>query len=224
MSVSSVLRVQEDSALVKEFSKLAKSVSMYLSCEGAHVRPHLEGLPYFSKLSLEAQQVAVDRLRFYHDLCADQSSEGYRLRDSKTFTWRALSKLGLVPKSDLFMQMTDDHIVEVYSSENIQLFRNLNFFDFCSYSLEELHAIEWWGLFDREAATTQKLFGYAEKIFSGELSENFKPEVEKHILRETNSFDRLSMEYAVELMGPLYNSRRPQALVILESARLLSNH
>ncbi|WII73758.1 hypothetical protein QJS83_07695 [Bdellovibrio sp. 22V] len=223
MSLSLGVRSSEDILLEEKFKTLTQKISMLLACEGVHRKPYLDGLPHFSKLTVEKKKIAVDHVQFYHDLCVEQVSDGYKIKDSLSFTWRALSKLGLAPKADLFQHLTEEHIFEIYSDENVQLFRNFNFFEFCSYTLEELHSLEWWSLFEREPHVTRQLFDYASRIFSGELTGNFKPNVENHVLRELQSTDRLVMEHRVDWMGPLLKARRPRALLIMSNARLLNN-
>ncbi|HEX7674355.1 MAG TPA: hypothetical protein VF412_09290 [Bdellovibrio sp.] len=215
--------VSHDSALDDRFKRLTKVVSMLLTNEGKYQRPYLDGLPHFSKLATEQKTKVVEHLQFFHDLCIEHVSEGYSIKDSPSFVWRAFRRLGLTPRSDLFSQLTDEHIVEIYSNENVQLFRNFKFFEFCSYSLEELLTIEWWGLFDRDSKLTTKMYEYAAQIFNGELHENVKPALESHFVRELASQDKLAMEYSLDLVGPLYRNKRPEALIILERAKLVSN-
>lgn len=223
MSLNLNVAGQIDGALDDRFKRLTKVVSMLLTNEGKYQRPYLEGLPHFSKLTVEQKSKVVEHLQFFHDLCIEHVSEGYSIKDSPSFVWRAFRRLGLTPRSDLFSQLTDEHIVEIYSNENVQLFRNFKFFEFCSYSLEELLTIEWWGLFDRDSNFTTKMFDYATKIFTGELTENAVPALERHFVRELASQDKLAMEYNLDLVGPLYRNKRPEALIILERARLIPN-
>ncbi|MNL45597.1 hypothetical protein D3C87_1682560 [compost metagenome] len=145
------------------------------------------------------------------------------MKDSPSFTWRALRKLGYTPTSDLFEQITDDHVIEVYSKDSVQVFRNLNFFQFCSYTFEEILSLEWWNLFDRSEAMSQKIFDATVKVFSGECRVNFDPEVPNHFVRETQSADRLTMEFTMQLIGPLFQNKEPRAVICLEKVRLLNN-
>ena len=209
--------------LETEFKLLCQSLSVLLSSTGLKVRGHLPGVPHFRKLEDQQKSQVVSRLRFYHDLCQEQISEGYSLRDSMSFTWRALTKLGLAPRSDLFTKITNEHIVEIYSTDNVQLYCNLNFYEYCSYTLEELHTLPWWELFERDSRNTQQIFDHTMKIFKGEILDNVKPAIDKHVLKELNSSSMFTMEYTVELMGPLFKNKRPEAFIILEKARILAN-
>lgn len=223
MSVNVNLDTKLDTVLEERFKRLTKVISMLLTNEGKYQRPYVDGLPHFNRLPSELKHKVVEHLQFYHDLCIDQVSEGYSLKDSPSFVWRAFRRLGLTPRSDLFSKLTDEHIVEIYSSENVQLFRNFKFFEYCSYTLEELLTIEWWGLFERDPKVTMKLFEYAGRIFAGEITENFVPDLGVHYIRELQSHDKMTMEYNIDLAGPLYQNKRPQAVIVLETARIIQN-
>lgn len=206
-----------------EFKAVAQKVTMLLASEGIHRRAYAENLPHFNPLSAQQKQEAIRQLSFYGELCQEQRTEGYSLKDSPTFTWRALQKLGLTPPSELFSQITNEDVVEVYSDENRQLFRNFNFFEVCSYSLEELHSIEWWNLFQHEGAGTQKIYESTQKVLRGEIKSSFVPGIESHYVREVSSEDRLLMEYNIRLVSPLFCNRQPVAFLVLERATLKSN-
>lgn len=203
------------------FKELAQKLSLLLASEGVTVRTYAPGLPYFSQLSEERKKIANQNLGFYCDLCREHLAAGYALQDGSAFLWRALSKLGLVPRADLFQTLTKDSVIEIYSDDNVQLFRNINFFKYCSYTLEELHSREWWLLFHRDQSITDLLYAYASKVFKGELSTNFAPEIPLHVVRELESADMLVVEVQFDMMGPLYRNKRPSALIISETPRLI---
>lgn len=209
------------SKLDTEFMRLTDSLCGLLASEGIHFSSYLPGLPLFSKLPEENKMKAISSLQFQYDLCMEQISEGYVLKDSPSFTWRALRKLGYVPTSDLFEKIRDDHVIEVYSADSVQVFRNLNFFEYCSYTFEEIHSLEWFNLFDRPQAITEKIIAATAKLFSGERRDIFDPQVPVHIVRETQSAELLSMEFKVEMLGPLFDNRRPVAIISLETVNLI---
>lgn len=205
------------------FKAVAQKISMLLASEGLHRRAYLEGLPFFGRLSIDQKKDIIQQLSFYQDLCSEQIAEGFTLKDSPTFIWRALRRLGLTPPSDLFSTITQEDIVEIYSSENRQLFRNFNFFEYCSYSFEELHSLEWWHLFQRDGEALRKMFEPISRLMSGEIKESIVPDVEPHLISEISSEDRLSMKYSVRLMSPLLSNRRPAAYLVVERAELIKN-
>lgn len=204
------------------FKILADRLAGILATEGITVRTYEPDLPHFSKLKEEQKQSTNHHLEFYCQLCEDHMSEGKSLQDCTTFVWRALKSLDLTPRSDLFNHFDNSSVIEIYSNENVQLFRNLNFFQYCSYTLEELHAKEWFWLFERDTMITAKLFAYAQKIFLGEINSNFVPEIPPHVVQELKSQEKLKMECNIKIAGPLFRNGQPVALIIGESTRLLA--
>jgi hypothetical protein len=209
--------------LNETFKVVAQKISMLLASEGLHRRAYLEGLPFFGRLSIDQKKDIVEQLSFYQDLCSEQIAEGFSLKDSPTFIWRALRSLGLTPPSDLFSTITQEDIIEIYSSENRQLFRNFNFFEYCSYSFEELHSLEWWHLFQRDGEVLRKLYEPVDLLMSGKVRESIVPNVEPHVISEISSEDRLSMQYDIRLVSPLFKNRQPAAYLVVERAQLIKN-
>lgn len=207
----------------EEFKRTAGKISMIFSTQGMRVRPFVDGLPHFGRLSVDKQMDIIKNLKFYLELCEEQMAEGQSLRDNLSFTWKALGKLGLTPKSDLFSLVKDDDILEIYNSESRQLYRNLRYYDFCSYSIEELYSLEWWNLFSRDGDITLKLFEESHKIFNGEVDTHIFSETREHVVSELNSVDRLSNKYRAKLLSPLTVNKKAEAMIVVIEANSLPN-
>lgn len=207
----------------EKFKKLSSAICRLLAQEGLNRIAYSEGLPHFSKLSFDMKTKVVHHLQFYHDLCQEQVAEGYTLKDNPSFAWRALKKLGLTPRSDLFSHLTNDMIVEIYSRENVQIFRNFRFFEFCSYTLEELLTIEWWNLFERDPKITNQLFQYASQLLSGEITGNIAPKIGTHIVSEKFSADKNVLNCKVGFAGPLLKNQKPEAFIAFSMAEILQH-
>ncbi|XGC81919.1 hypothetical protein ACES2L_05415 [Bdellovibrio bacteriovorus] len=220
MSAKTSPRDNVDENIIEEFMAVALSISEMLKPEGKTVRPFLPGIPYFSKLTAEKKLNVLQQVRFYQELCQSHISEGYKISDNLSFTWRAFRKLGLTPSSDLFNYVEKEDIVEIYSKDQIQLFRNFNFFDCCSYTLEELHTLEWWTLFARDAQYNQMILDEALKAISGDVHDAFVPNVPWHPVRESRSADKLTMHMGIRRMAPVYKNKRVEGLIVLERATL----
>ncbi|MBO9666081.1 MAG: hypothetical protein J7501_04650 [Bdellovibrio sp.] len=211
----------DQGTLSEEFMSIALSISDMLKEEGKNVRPFLPGLPHFSKLSNQQKVHVIQQVRFYQELCQEHRAEGMKINDNLSFVWRAFCRLGLAPCRDFFTHLTQEDIVEIYSKDQLQLFRNFKFFDHCSYTLEELHTIEWWNLFERTEENTKIILGEAIKALSGEIHESFVPNVPIHSLREANSAEHFTMEIELRRMAPVYRNRQIEGVIVLERARLI---
>ncbi|MNL12871.1 hypothetical protein D3C87_1337520 [compost metagenome] len=206
----------------EQFLVLANELCTLLKVEGVTCRAALPGLPYFSKLHDDKKAEIIEHLQFYLELCDSQIAEGYRIKDSLTFTWRALKKLNLVPPSDMFSYVTDQDVIEIYDGEGRQLYRNFRFFECCSYSLEELYSVEWWNLFDRDLKITQGLFSIVDKVFAGELKNIVDAQVESHPVIEKISEQKLEILYEKAFIGPLFRDKKAEAVVAIVRGRVLN--
>ena len=61
----------------------------------------------------------------------------------------SLKKAHLFTTESVSSLITNENIVEVYNLDHVQLFRSINFFDLCNYSLLDLLARQWFELFER---------------------------------------------------------------------------
>ncbi|WP_374073873.1 hypothetical protein [Bdellovibrio bacteriovorus] len=223
-----VLKIQDsENSLSKQlensFKALSQRVCMMLATEGVHRKPYLEGLPHFTILPIEKKQEIVENLTFFKELCEEQISEGYKLKDNSSFTWRAFRKLNYVPRADVFNYMSDEDLVEIYSYDSKQLYRNFKFFECCSYTLEELYSVEWWNLYERDPAMTMKIFDAAAKVISGEIEGSYVPGIEPHTLREIRGENGMTFMQQLKLISPLKKNKRVDAILVIESADVISN-
>lgn len=210
-------RQDNSSNLDSDFKSLATALCELLATAGVAKKPYSEELPFFRALTLEKRLSTVEQLRFYYELCVSQVCEGASLRNSQTFTWRALKKCGLTPASDFLSRITAGDIVEIYNCDGMQIFRNLEFFEFCSYTLEDLYCREWWVLYRRDQHITDMVRARVQEVFNHEHPDGLLCPAPKHILQEIASSEkfRVSMEY--RFLGPLYENNAVKAMIAIES-------
>ncbi|MBS1969024.1 MAG: hypothetical protein JSU04_01885 [Bdellovibrionales bacterium] len=212
---------KQEQRLRTEFIALAIGLAKMLNEAGTKTQAGLEGFPHFDNLELHDKKVAIESLRFYHDLCRDQVDEGQPLRDSKKFTWRALVKLGLSPQSDFLDRIESGDIVELYNEEQVQLFRNLEFFDICSYTIEELFCIQWWRLFRRDEAVSKSIVQLVSDLFQRKYPNGVSGPLPQHLVVESISRDKFKMDFYMKYIGPLYKNKKVGALICIEQAALV---
>lgn len=218
-----VPEVDPNRELTDSFKKIVLEISGYLAKGGLKVVPFRTGTPFFRALPVEQKLQIVERAGFFRDLCAEHSEEGYEITDSPSFTWRALSKLGLTPSSDLFSHMTNQDIVEVYSEDNVQIFRNFRYFEFCSFSLEEVYSREWYHLYQRDQDLLPQIGVMIERLKSEEGRSGFVPGLPDHVVQEVDSDENLKMDYSLRWTAPLFAQKRFAGFILLEQARLHTN-
>ena len=157
--------------LDEKFRQMCLDYTELLAEEGTRVRPfRLPTLPFFSKLVLKKRskrsKKSVTRLEVFEET----RGEGFRLKDSPKLIWRSLIKLGWNPPSDIFDKIGDDDVIAIYDTEHTHVFQNLNFFEWMSFSLEELYSTPFYQYARREQWAAEAAYKIAVEVSSGARS------------------------------------------------------
>lgn len=202
-------------AISTQISELAATVNIKV------VPFHDKNLVHFSKLEGSHQLQILSSLEVYLSVYTTTQAEGGSILDSVRVVWNALMKLGYRPTSDLFSYICEGNVIEIHNSSFVQTFRNLAFFNYCSYSLEELYCFHLTQLYARDLTVEEDLMKYLKQIYSGEVKTVIKTNLKEHIITELSSKGRLQITDKIEFMAPLYESgggRTPIATITIESA------
>jgi hypothetical protein len=189
---------------------------------GIKVRPFVSSeLPVFSKHSPENQEMLIEELKARHELFASAETERINVRDSRQMLWRSLRRGGWTPRSDVFDSIESEDTVEVYSIEMKQLFRNLQFFQYISYTLEEIHGGTWYEMVSRNEDVEKQLFAAAGKLISGEVKETIDvSHVPTHLVVETSSLEKRKMTLQMKVISPVYRGGEIVGIISVNRTRL----
>jgi hypothetical protein len=136
-------------------------------------------------LDTSKQQGIFKNFSTYYRNCLEMHAAGISLRDNRAFVFHSLKRANLFAVDDTTNLFTNDHMVEVYNLGNIQIFRSINFFDYCNYSLLDLLAREWMDLYERLPSITNSLFKeLSSAIEAKELRPILTP---AHVMRERDA-------------------------------------
>lgn len=112
-------------------------------------------------------QICADAENYFAIVSSIINSDGPI--DNQRSLWAALKMFGMPSfKDDIFSLIEEDDVIEIYRYDNIQVFRNLNFHDICSYELPELFVYSWDQLYYRDQKYTDMILAAAVKVFTGE--------------------------------------------------------
>lgn len=201
----------EKTGLVQEFQGKLIQLSGLLSSEGVSVRAFSEpSLTLFEQLGLKEKQAKLKEVSTYLETCQSELSEKKTLKNTNSFVWRGLREGGFKFSSDMFTHLKDHHVIEVYDLNNKQVFRNLNFYDFVSYTLEDLYCRPWPELFHRpDTETVEKMFATLDSVLpTGQPYFNTNGFIPDHVIEERGSEEELKVLYKLECVFPVYNERR----------------
>ena len=222
-SRNSLIDQKEDENLRNSFYKYAKSLSDLARSVGIDLQPvSSPSLPYFSSLPSENKRGVIRAITQYLEICEATIASGHSLLDSRRITWNALKALGLTPCSDFLDKIGDGDIIEIYDTQNLQIFRNFEFFQLCSYTIEEIYCRPWTTLFKRidETITTQ-IVSTVERIVTENKRQTYTLNIPEHIVEEADSPFRLRMNVKLKYLSPLYANGSINALIAVEEANLL---
>ncbi|NCN40975.1 hypothetical protein GW916_06960 [bacterium] len=204
------------------FIDLTTEISLLIKETGAFSQPFVSrDLPYFSLLSNAKKDDVISSLESYLRIFAPLKGQSSDLTNSYRVVWQALKELELHAPSDFFSKLKDDYVIEIYSLESTQLFRNFKFFTCCSYSLEELCCRPWPELFDRDLESFEDLCSAVKNTFSGSSWESYSKPI-KHFIREKDSLFKYEMNYFLLGAYPLKDRQgHVRATLVVEDAELL---
>jgi hypothetical protein len=207
-----------DSIYADRFKIVAQKVAGHFKDFGLEVVPyHDSSLPYYNKLSNEGKREAIHHLEIYNSCIETCIRSGEDFRKGDKALWHAIKELGYVPKGDMFSLLRPGHVLEIYTKEKIQIWRDYNLMTYCSYSLEEIFAYPWTLRYIRDLQDVQKIVDASEQAFNPENKENIIALLDEHSVIEKFSSKRYDLTVAHDYFCPLFkpNESSPSAIVIV---------
>jgi hypothetical protein len=195
------LQTQENEASIfyREFLKSCDGMGNLASRLGIQVQPVMnESAPHFLKLPLSDQAAVLERLKIYSSLLELSANE--ELLDEKRLLWFALSRLRLRPPSNLLDLVGENDLVEVYVGAR-QVYRSFNYYNYCSYSLDELETVPWNLLFARDEHYTEQIFAEVKEALDSRKI--LTSRVPSHEVREIASAFQNKFLYQLKYLIPL---------------------
>jgi hypothetical protein len=166
---------------------------------------------------LSADQTLKDRMiiRLESEISIFEDSLGAKeaLDDSGCQLWRYLLKRKLVPCSDLFDKISKTDTIQVYGGDFRLLFASLNFFDYISFTLEQIFSETWQSAVVRDAKVIQQLGVDFTQIFSGEIRNTVEPSAPPHLIEEVETESLLKSDLHVKWMSPVFANDKVDCVI-----------
>jgi hypothetical protein len=186
------------------FRHLCERFSELGAKAGTRVRPYRSReLSFFSRAAAAEQKTALTRLTLVLDIFDEMIAEKQSLHDSPRLVWRAMKKLNLTPRSDIFSRMTDSDVIMCHALDHRTLFANLRAFDFLSLTVEDIYVRPWYELARRDASTEEALLRLAERLLTGEESATIDPGIPEHVIEELDSEEMLHVSILIKHLSPV---------------------
>jgi hypothetical protein len=173
----------------------------------------------FESLSHHRQTSLLGRLDLDVAILREARHEGDDLNETKRMLWRFLQKMKLSPCSDIFDSIQDGDVVELYSPEQVHLWQNMAFFDWCSVSLERIYTDTWYDATIRDPQHQSKLIECATQMFSSDKPQSIRPLETWHTIEEVDSELLLKFDLHVKVMSPVFQNRKVAGLILVNECR-----
>ncbi len=130
---------------------------------------------------------------------------------------RVLDGLKLSAKVDLTKIIKKGVIIEIYDPSGFQLYHNLEWLQYSSYSVLDVLAYPFSELFERPSFVTQRIWQYGLDMLSAEDPKARKMNIPPHIVRECLAPDARYFLVKFEYMAPLFGEDgRAQAVLVTQ--------
>lgn len=204
------------------FKKLTEELASFLEKEGVVVRPYAHPqLIYFRKMGEKSQLEVISGLKHFIEAAKRVLRQGKSLKDAEFFVKTALNYFGVQPHPEFHLRAYDlDVVVEFYTLSGLQMFRTFNYFEFTSYTLEDIYCRQWHDLYERPQAFSENMFTEIEKLLvSGDPQKSLL--FGSHTIKERVSLERLEVYCDGVHVAPLCRAGKMVAVSSLVSCRPL---
>ncbi|MDG0816087.1 hypothetical protein [Bdellovibrio svalbardensis] len=191
--------------LAKQFKILSEELSDLIEKEGWVVRPYqMDSLPFFSALSDEMKQSVCEELKEYLGICRQTQAAGHSISDARFLVNEAREHHGFYFHEDVNKLIEKGDVVEFYTSNHLQIFRTFNYFEYTSYTIEDIYCRPWFSLYERDDEVTKRILEMAVPVFAGKQLTPLLLDVGVHLITERYSLERLQLRNKANWIAPLF--------------------
>lgn len=121
----------------------------------------------FQSFDSAQKERVIERLQREIVILQETLEAGEPLANPSRQLWRYLAHTRQVPCSDIFDKITMTDTIQVFGADHRLHFVSLNFYDYVSFTLEQIFGETWHGATRRDAEIEQRLYEVFVKAFSG---------------------------------------------------------
>lgn len=204
MSLNAAIDIQLtplESALMTDLELLAQVVRKQgYSCRAFSPK----SLVILRTLPIEKKQLLAKQIKniLYIIAYTPQTEVPAGQHPERSYVEQALNMYDLEADGDFWGKLEKDDVIEVYSAENIQLFRTFNFFKISSYSLLDLLTNEWFHLWERPSFVLDALIQASVDMMEGRMKQATQINAARHILKEIYHDDSIDFKTSSVLVEP----------------------
>jgi len=203
---------------VSSYQELAHSHGYDIEAHSPNAWERFESYPP------DVQKILIERFNTQLSIITELNEDKLNFRDPVQSVWRILSKFNWKPPHDLFQRLSKNDIVEIYLPDQTQLYRNLEYFKYTSYSLTELLFFPWHELFEHQKGFHEKIGEIANAVFVEQCPDDYHEFSHPYIGQEKFSKDRLNVKLQCKAFSSLKgrHSNINEAVLVIWNMELIS--
>lgn len=202
-------------SLTTTYRSNLEDLASLLKSLGYQIRPYEQAhLPHFHLLSTTKQSAVSKALDAYVGaLKAECQFEDF---NHERFVLQFLFRVGIIPSEDLNDTIHREKYIQIYNSDQLQIFRSLSCYDRCSFTLEQLTTHPWFDLWERDSLFYYALFGLASTALKLVKFTKLRLNFPFHRVTEMNSAHQFSFDYRIKSLSALTRQGKLQAALLIE--------
>ncbi|MBK7890371.1 MAG: hypothetical protein IPJ84_05820 [Bdellovibrionales bacterium] len=172
---------------------------------------------------LDTQLRLVNALEKYVSSISNIQADGIRFNESKKALWHLFVQNRWRLDDQIFSEIDESDVVEVYLADGTQFFRNFNYFQYSSYTLADLIFCPWEELIEHESNSRAELIDISKRIFGGNASPKERFKLAPYVARERFSEQRFTAELKSKFICPIRGrlTGNNEAALVVWSIRLV---
>ena len=218
----------QSKALDLKAVELLENLASISKTYGYPVQAHTQkALSTLTSLPVDKKENLIKKLQNSINIAAGAPEIEKDGHSERKHVEQALNMYGFeLRDKDFWNTVRKDELIEMYNTDNIQIFRTFNFFTTSSYSLLDLLVYEWYSLWERPSGTFDKMFEVVGSIFSGQVKGVVPAQVPEHVISEIfnpNDEEHFTSRSSLCKFGvicPIYNKADGQIAGLLVTARV----
>lgn len=187
---------------VNAVQTLSSKLGRILADYGIEKQTRLPIQSQLESLSPEKVQSIASSLTQMLETLAEAEKQKINPRDPVHFMRLGLSRQGYFCSQEFWNTVNDEDLIEAYTVEHMQLFRNMKFMEICGYSLMEILSYDWPTLFERSQVVTTRMIELMDKCVREEKI--LKMDTPAHYMKERMALTRQVVKVDFRHVAPLY--------------------
>jgi hypothetical protein len=211
------------SRYAEEYLSLALRFQNLLARNGISVSAFSDrGLEHFLSFPEHDQYRFTAQLRNYLAICEGGELEGIDIAKDSARMIRYTAKTLNFTLSEEFMDtITSQDILEIFSYEGVQLYRNFRFFEISDYTIDDFFGRHWEYLYERSESVSRQL---AERLEAATKLKQCLPfAIDEHYMRERATANRKIVKVNLRYVAPLLRAGNPVAWIASSQAKIITN-